>query len=126
MTRRAIRIGVVAAALTTALASTALAAGDPVHGKTVFDQCTGCHVLTGPGFAGPALTGVVGRKAGTVAGFSFSKEMTASGITWTEDKLDAFLAAPTKVVPGTAMFTDLPAAQDRADVIAYLKTLATP
>lgn len=107
-------------------AGAALADGDPVKGKAEFQRCTGCHVLTGPGFAGPALAGVVGRKAGSLPGFQFSKALTDSGIVWNEMTLDAFLAAPSKVVPGTNMFSQVPDAQDRADVIAYLKTLSAP
>ncbi len=103
------------------------AKGDPVKGKQVFALCSGCHVLTGDSYGGPALAGVVGRKAGGVAGFSYSDALKASGIVWTDKTLDSFLADPSKAVPGTAMFANVPDAQDRADVIAYLKTVpATP
>ncbi len=118
--------GLAVGAAATALAQDAPPAGDPVHGKTVYARCAGCHVLTGPGFSGPALAGVVGRKAGTVAGFSFSPALAASGIVWTDQTLDAYLAAPAKDVAGTTMFFSLPDAKDRADVIAYMKTLAAP
>ena len=105
-------------------ATTALAAGDPVKGKDVFATCAGCHVLSGPAFTAPPLAGVVGRKAGTAKGFDYSPAMAKAGITWTEQTLDAYLANPDKVVPGTAMFGGmLESAQDRADVIAYLKTV---
>jgi cytochrome c len=52
--------------------------------------------------------------------------MTASGMTWDEQTLDAFLTEPAKVLPGTTMAIRLPNPQDRADVIAYLKILASP
>jgi cytochrome c len=113
-------------ALLAASAGAALAAGDPVRGKMEFDRCTGCHVLTGPGFAGPALAGVYGRKSGAVAGFHYSKVLGDGTIVWNEQSLDAFLAAPSKFAPGTSMFSQVPDAQDRADVIAYLKTLSAP
>jgi cytochrome c len=75
---------------------------------------------------GPHLSGVFGRTAGTIAGARYSKAMTASGMTWDEQTLDAFLTEPTKALPGTTMSVRLPNPQDRADVIAYLKTLASP
>src|SRR5712671_4023792 len=74
---------------------------------------------------GPHLSGVFGRPAGTVAGASYSKAMTASGMTWDEQTLDAFLTEPTRVLPSTTMSARLPNQQDRADVIAYLKTLVS-
>jgi cytochrome c len=52
--------------------------------------------------------------------------MTASGMTWNEQTLDVFLTEPSRVLPGTTMSARLPNPQDRADVIAYLKTLVSP
>jgi cytochrome c len=95
--------------------------GDAAKGKTVFGRCTACHTVTAQNKVGPGLAGVVGRTAGTVEGFRYSKALPASGIVWDEARLDAFLAAPAKTVPGTSMLVNLPGAQDRADVIAYLK-----
>jgi cytochrome c len=69
---------------------------------------------------GPPLAGVVGRKAGTVAGFNYSSALKASGITWTADKLDAFVKAPSKTVPGTKMLLGAPDDLQRAAVIQYL------
>jgi len=112
--------------LASASAGSASAAGDPVKGKADFARCTGCHVLTGPGFAGPALAGVYGRKAGSAPGYDYSKALASSGLVWNDETLDAFLDAPTKVVPGAAMYSSVPDAQDRADLIAYLKTLSPP
>lgn len=100
------------------------AAGDAARGQTVFKQrCGVCHVGApgdGAGKIGPALAGVVGRKAGAVQGFRYSKGMTGSDKVWTAAVLDAYLAAPTREVPGTTMVLALPAPKDRADVIAYL------
>ena len=115
-----------AAVATWASAQAPAPAGDPVKGKAVFAQCMGCHVLTGMSFAGPPLAGVVGRKAGTAKGFEYSKPLIASGIVWNDQTLEGFLADPSKAVPGTAMFSNVPDARDRADVIAYLKTVPAP
>ena len=105
-------------------ASPALAQGSAPKGEAVFnDNCTGCHVLTGPGFAGPALSGVYGRKAGA-ADFQYSDAMKKSGIVWDDANLHAFLTDPSKLVPGTAMNFNLSDAQQRDDVVAYLKSLS--
>ena len=98
---------------------------DILYGKVVFLQCKTCHVLEpGQNRIGPSLAGIVGRAAGTVEGFSYTPANANSGITWTEEKLFQYLENPQRVVPGTKMaFAGLSKAQDRADVIAYLKTL---
>ena len=119
---RGVVCGTLAAALL-ASASGALAAGDAAKGRAAFEQCMGCHVLSGPSFAAPSLSGVVGRKAGTAAGFQYSKAMVAYGKVWDDQTLDPFLADPQKAVPGSSMPIGLDNAQDRADVIAYLKTV---
>ncbi len=107
------------------IAGSALAQGDAQRGQQVFqDACSGCHVLTGPGFAGPALTGVYGRKAGAGADFQYSDALKKSGIVWDDASLHSFLADPSKVVPGTAMNFNVTDPQQRDDVIAYLKTLS--
>ncbi|NMN04991.1 MULTISPECIES: c-type cytochrome [unclassified Novosphingobium] len=97
--------------------------GDAVHGKAIFTQCQACHSAEpGKNMIGPSLAGVVGRKAGQIAGFAYSNANKNSGITWTAEKLFQYLEKPQRVVPGTKMtFAGLPKAQDRADVIAYLK-----
>ena len=71
---------------------------------------------------GPSLAGIVGRPAGTVAGFKYTQANAESGITWTEAKLNQFLEKPHRVIPKTKMiFAGIPDAQKRADMIAYLK-----
>ena len=97
--------------------------GDPVHGKEIFNRCMVCHtVQPGVNHIGPSLHGVVNRPAGTAIGFNYSRANKTSGITWTEQKIYDYLKNPQAMVPGTKMtFPGLPAAQDRADVIAYLK-----
>jgi cytochrome c len=97
-------------------------AGDPVKGKDVFeDRCTACHQLQAAG-QGPALAGVVGRKAASQPGFAYSAALAGSGLTWTAANLDLFLSGPAKLVPGTAMFGTVSNADQRRDLIAYLAT----
>ena len=100
--------------------------GDATKGEQVFAQCKTCHVVEkGVNRVGPSLWGVVGRKSGSIEGFKYSPANKASGYIWTEDQLFTYLEAPQKVMKGTYMaFGGLKVAQDRADVIAYLKTKA--
>lgn len=96
---------------------------DAAHGKTIFAQCKACHAVeAGKNMVGPSLAGIVGRAAGSITGYSYSAANKNSGITWTPEKLFQYLEKPARVVPGTKMaFAGLPKAQDRADVIEYLK-----
>jgi cytochrome c len=112
------------AALPQAPATTKMPKGDAVAGAKTFVQCKACHVTTaGVNRIGPSLHAVVGRKAGTAPGYTYSAANKSSGLTWTEAELFTYLEAPRKVVPGTKMsFAGLKAPQDRANVIAYLKT----
>jgi cytochrome c len=118
--------GAAAMLLTLSATAQASADGDAGRGKTLFTGCSACHAVTEQNKVGPHLSGVFGRTAGTVAGARYSKAMTASGMTWDEQTLDAFLTEPTRALPGTTMSAKLPNPQDRADVIAYLKTLVSP
>jgi len=93
------------------------------RGAAVYDdRCSGCHVLDGVG-EGPSLRGVMGRKAGTDAGFAYTPALKASGITWTAASLDRWLTGPRTLVPGTAMAAVVPDPQERSDLIAYLAAL---
>ena len=108
-----------------ALGSSAYAA-DAKHGQQLFVVCQACHnVQKGGGNSiGPNLFGVAGRKAASLPGFSYSAALTGAKITWTNDKLKAWVTNPQKLVPGTRMtfagFSD-PAKAD--DIVAYLDTL---
>jgi cytochrome c len=97
--------------------------GDAAAGEVAFVQCKVCHSLEeGKVMLGPSLHKIMGRAAGSVAGYSYSAAMKSSGIAWTEDKLFAYLEKPQAVVPGTKMsFAGYPDPQKRADVIAWLK-----
>jgi cytochrome c2 len=128
MTRHILSIttSITIAALALTGATAAHAAGDPAKGKATFAQCAACHKTDASpaNTIGPNLWKVVGRKAGTRPGYAYSPAMKADGRTWTEAALDLYLAAPAKAVPGNKMpFAGLKAPADRANVIAYLRTL---
>jgi cytochrome c len=121
-------LGAAAAGLLAAAAAQSASAGphaDAAKGKAVFAaQCSLCHSTSrGVEGAAPSLAGVVGRKAGSEPGFPFTKALKSSGLTWTKDNLEKFLAGPGKMVPGTAMPISLPKDDDRDNVVAYLATL---
>jgi len=103
---------------------------DPAAGKEIANKCLACHTLDKgqPAKIGPNLYGVVGGPAAHMEGFKYSKAMEdrrAAGGQWTFADLDQFLTSPKAFVPGTAMgFAGLPKPEDRANVIAYLDTLA--
>lgn len=75
-----------------------------------------------PNKVGPNLHGLFGRKAGSIASFSYSQAMRSSGVTWSEETLMKYLGNPKALVPGNKMpFPGLKSEQDREDVISYLK-----
>ena len=113
-------------ALSIVLAGRSLADGDPANGAKLFKQkCGICHSAeAGQNKVGPSLAGVLGRKAGTAANYSYSEAMRSSGLTWDAPTLDSYLTGPRAKVPGTKMtFVGLPKESDRADVISFLSTL---
>lgn len=104
------------------------AAADPARGERVFQRCYACHsVVAGEDrLPGPSLRCVLGRRAGTLAGFEFSRAMVEAGpareLVWTRATLDAFLVDPQSLVPGTVMWIpSLSVAEDRRDLIDYLE-----
>lgn len=98
---------------------------DPIRGQVVYQaRCAACH---SPDFngVGPAHRGVFGRLAGTAKGYAgYSAALKKSGLMWTEGNLDRWLADPEALVPGQAMGVSVPDANERADVIAFLRTLS--
>lgn len=122
------------AALTLALAlvaAPALAQSEPpslARGEEVWGKCQACHTIApgGRNLVGPPLYGIFGRVAGTLPGYRYSEAMKASGLVWTEDTLDRYLAATTEFMPGTKMYGGLAIEQDRVDLIAWMKMKAGP
>jgi len=112
----------VSTALLVAATRVALADGDAARGEKRFEECAACHALEkGKESVGPDLHGVFGRKAGEAGDFRFSPALKRSGIVWSEQTIDTFIADPQGVVPGNRMpFAGIPEASARADLIAYL------
>jgi cytochrome c len=96
------------------------ASGDAAHGAKVYLDCILCHSLD-KNDIGPKHRGVFGRKAGSVPDYDYSAALKTSNIVWNETTLDQWLTDPQALVPGTKMVFSLDDAQDRADVIAFLK-----
>ncbi|MFZ6760321.1 c-type cytochrome [Undibacterium sp. Ji50W] len=115
---------ILAVSLAGALAAhTAHAAGDASVGQLLYQaKCAACHSIQYNG-VGPAHLGVVGRKAGSAEAYTYSAALNKSDIVWNEKLLDAWLRNPEKLVPGQKMGLSIPSAHERADLIAYLKTM---
>ena len=106
-----------------AATTAARADGDAARGEKRFEECVACHSIErNVNSVGPSLHGVFGRKAGELADFRYSPAMKRSGISWTPQTLDTFIADPQKMVPANRMpYAGMPDAADRADLIAYLQ-----
>lgn len=97
--------------------------GDAARGKAVFEKrCVGCHALE-TDREGPRLAGVFGRKAGSVPGFGYSTSLKGSGLTWDDATLEKWLTDPDIMVPGNDMSVGVPKAQERKDLVAFLKSM---
>lgn len=105
------------------IGSPAFAEGDAAAGKKVFNKCKACHSMEeGKKKVGPSLFGVMGKPAGGVEGYKYSKAMLASGLTWDDETLAKYLTKPKALVPKTKMsFAGLKKEADIANVIAYMK-----
>ena len=122
--RRSQLVWLLLAPLPLLAAAPAVRAQDAGQGELVFKRnCAICHTVeAGKNKIGPSLAGVVGRKAGSAPGFSYTDANKNSGITWSEAELDKYLTDPKAVVPGTKMlFAGLKNPEDRKNIIAYLK-----
>jgi len=104
-----------------------LAAASADAGKDIAKKCAACHDVSSAGTnkVGPGLAGVVGRKKGSKEGFAYSAAVQGLGGTWTYQDLDSFLTKPSAFAAGTKMtFAGLSKPEDRANVIAFLKSLS--
>ena len=103
---------------------TVLPTADVAKGHDISHKCEQCHDLSngGPNKIGPNLWGVVGRPRASHPGFDYSAAMKAKGGSWTFDELFKFLKSPGAYITGTKMsFAGLPSANDRINLIAYLR-----
>jgi cytochrome c len=100
----------------------ARADGDPARGEARFQECAACHRLeAGANEVGPSLHGIFMRKAGELADFRYSPAMKRSGVSWTAEALDTYIADPQAMIPANRMpYAGMASASDRADLIAYL------
>jgi cytochrome c len=115
-------------ALLPALAAPATAAGDAEKGAALFRACVACHSLKpGQNMTGPSLAGLWERKAGSLASFDrYSPALKSSDIVWDDKSLEAWLKSPQNLVPQNRMiFKGIADAQQRADLIAFLKAAST-
>jgi cytochrome c len=101
--------------------------GDPARGERIYARCIACHAIES-NRTGPQHCGLFERRAGTAPGFSgYSKAMREARIVWNERTLDVFLQDPMKALPGTAMgYAGVKDAQERADLIAWLRQATVP
>lgn len=124
---KSLRLSLSAAVVALGTVAAADEFGDPDLGETVFRQCKNCHQVGKDAThrIGPHLNGLFGRQAASHEDFRYSKALTragAGGLEWHADTLDAFLENPRAMATGTRMsFTGLADAQDRLNVIAYLR-----
>ena len=102
-----------------------LAMGDLAHGEKVFKKCSACHMIAsgGKNMIGPNLWSVIGRTAGSVSDYKYSKAMVAYGKKWTFEEMNGYLIKPASYIKGTKMaFAGLRKEKDRASVILYLNS----
>jgi cytochrome c len=100
----------------------ARADGDPARGEARFQECAACHKLkAGANEVGPSLHGIFMRKAAELADFRYSPAMKRSGIVWTPETVETYIADPQAMIPANRMpYAGMANAGDRADLIAYL------
>tara|TARA_B110001450_G_scaffold233006_1_gene235956 strand:- start:240 stop:788 length:549 start_codon:yes stop_codon:yes gene_type:complete len=102
-----------------------LAMGDLGHGEKIFKKCSACHQIAsgGKNMIGPNLWSVIGRTAGSVSDYKYSKAMLAYGKEWTFEEMNSYLIKPQAYVKGTKMaFAGLRKEKDRASVILFMNS----
>jgi cytochrome c len=99
--------------------------GDAAAGRKLYqNKCLSCHGdANAKGTLGPSLAGIIGRKASDTGQGASSRAMSEADFVWTETVLDEYLAAPSEKVHGTIMPIGVARPQDRADLIAYIKSM---
>jgi cytochrome c len=120
-----VAIGLCVAGLLVGVALTAHAEGDAAAGRKLYqNKCLSCHGdAKTKGTLGPSLAGIIGRQASEAGQGTTSRAMSEADFVWTETALDEYLAAPSSKVHGTIMPIGISRAQDRDDLIAYIKTM---
>lgn len=136
----AVRCGVAAAGMALAMLALAVPAaaqspvqtsrtpaiGDAARGEQLYhSRCGACHSLDA-NRVGPRHRGVFGRQVASVNDFQYSPALRTRSFVWDADMLDRWLTNPIALVPGTTMGFRVPAARDRADIIAWLRTQRAP
>jgi cytochrome c len=98
---------------------------DLERGEKLWGKCKACHTHEKGGrhIVGPNLWNIFGRKAGTAEGYVYSEAMANSDVIWTDETLDAYLAATQDFMPGSKMYGGLAIEQNRIDLLAWLKTV---
>ncbi|HEX9878425.1 MAG TPA: c-type cytochrome [Gammaproteobacteria bacterium] len=118
------KLGFIVSFVLTLASSNAGLAADPENGRTVFAECAACHTLaepTGEEALGPSLEGLLGATAGSRDDYRYSAAMRRSGIVWTPETLEQFIADPQGLVRGNRMaFAGISDETARADLLAYL------
>ena len=102
-----------------------LAMGNLGHGEKVFKKCSACHMIAsgGKNMIGPNLWNVIGRTAGSVSDYKYSKAMVAYGKEWTFEEMNSYLIKPQAYIKGTKMaFAGLRKEKDRASVILFMNS----
>lgn len=98
--------------------------GDAAAGRDLFaSRCAACHGLNPTRKPGPLLSGVYGRRAGSVPLYHYSAALAGSSIVWSASNLDRWLSGPPAFIPGVNMQAKVDSAQERRNIIAYLKSL---
>jgi cytochrome c len=105
-------------------AAPAQADGDVAAGRDLFaSRCAACHGLNPTRKPGPLLSGVYGRRAGSVPLYHYSAALAGSSIVWSASNLNRWLSGPPAFIPGVNMQAKVDNAQERLNIIAYLKSL---
>jgi len=114
------------AASVAAAALPAHAEGDAAAGKQLYAaRCAACHSVEYNG-VGPTHKNLIGRRAGTAQGYTYSNALKNSSVIWGPDTLSRWLTDPEKFIPGQKMFVSVPDAKERADLVAYLLQAGRP